>query len=103
MSGRASLHGVAPWPSFVLAPSLRVGSQMLPHLHHPSPPRPAAARPSASALAAWRAARRAALVGMHATLAPWRGRGAPRGARYLLCLRGTAGLKGPHSYSPLAT
>ena len=75
---------------FVLDARFRRGGGAGWLLHHPSLPRPAGRRASAANLAAWRAARRATLLGMHPALAAWRGGGdAPCGARYLLTLRVT--------------
>ena len=74
---------------FVLDARFRRGGAAGWLLHHPSLPRPAGRRASAANLAAWRAARRATLLGMHPALAAWRGGGAPCGARYLLTLRVT--------------
>ena len=82
------------WPSFVVDPAYRRSASELPLLHHPSLPRPGGRAATPAALAAWRTARRALLVGMHAALAPlprtWRrARGVPRAARYLLTMRVT--------------
>merc|ERR1719162_1167789 len=65
---------------FVLDARFRRGYEAGWLLHHPSLPRPAGRRASAANLAAWRAARRATLLGMHPAIAAWRGGGAPCGA-----------------------
>ena len=90
--GSAASEGDAAGPvsfGFVLDARFRRGGEARWLLHHPSLPRPAGRRASAANLAAWRAARRATLLGMHPALAAWRGGGAPCGARYLLTLRVT--------------
>ena len=69
--GGAASGGEAAGPvsfGFVLDARYRQGSEASWLLHHPSLPRPVGGHASAVNLAAWRAARRATLLGMHTDL-----------------------------------